>query len=228
MDWTSLLTLVLSGNPLLCVYMVNWCCKIGFFLDEKYCCHRCRLRENFPLVFFLYGKSKIILWDLVICVPGRKSKSLIQWVDWYVWRIKGKVESRLSSGQHKHFLVLNEFPGCSHSDTNLVELEKETIKEDDRAVLLEGGLSRSASARLHSSSIKTNLIRSLPVICKMVMDLHVILVLKSLSYLHLFFFQVYDYGWCFLARKSCNSESNVRHYFVEGNRLLVTPFAIRI
>ncbi|ESR62875.1 hypothetical protein CICLE_v10014824mg [Citrus x clementina] len=46
-----------------------------------------------------------------------------------------------------------------HSDTNLVELEKETIKEDDRAVLLEGGLSRSASARLHSSSIKTNLIR---------------------------------------------------------------------
>ncbi|KAH9797649.1 protein reduced wall acetylation 3 [Citrus sinensis] len=47
----------------------------------------------------------------------------------------------------------------SHSDTNLVELEKETIKEDDRAVLLEGGLSRSASARLLSSSIKTNLIR---------------------------------------------------------------------
>ncbi|KAK9224029.1 hypothetical protein WN944_012478 [Citrus x changshan-huyou] len=46
-----------------------------------------------------------------------------------------------------------------HSDTNLVELEKETIKEDDRAVLLEGGLSRSASARLLSSSIKTNLIR---------------------------------------------------------------------
>ncbi|KAH7568619.1 hypothetical protein JRO89_XS06G0023500 [Xanthoceras sorbifolium] len=48
-----------------------------------------------------------------------------------------------------------------HSDTNLVELEKETIKEDDRAVLLEGGLVRSASARFHSSSIKTNMIRFL-------------------------------------------------------------------
>lgn len=89
-------------------------------------------------------------------------------------------EGRLLSGQHKHFLILNEFPRCSHSDTNLVELEKETIKEDDRAVLLEGGLARSASVRLHSSSIKTNLIRSLPVICKTVMDLHVIIVLKTL------------------------------------------------
>ncbi|KAK0578803.1 hypothetical protein LWI29_016450 [Acer saccharum] len=48
-----------------------------------------------------------------------------------------------------------------HSDTNLVELGKETIKEDDRAVLLEGGLARSASARFHSSSIKTNMIRFL-------------------------------------------------------------------
>ncbi|KAK3205892.1 hypothetical protein Dsin_019938 [Dipteronia sinensis] len=48
-----------------------------------------------------------------------------------------------------------------HSDTNLVELGKETIKEDDRAVLLEGGLVRSASARFHSSSIKTNMIRFL-------------------------------------------------------------------
>ncbi|XP_031284562.1 protein REDUCED WALL ACETYLATION 3-like [Pistacia vera] len=48
-----------------------------------------------------------------------------------------------------------------HSDTNLDELEKETIKEADRAVLLEGGLTRSASARLHSSSFKTNMIRFL-------------------------------------------------------------------
>ncbi|KAK2642749.1 hypothetical protein Ddye_024512 [Dipteronia dyeriana] len=48
-----------------------------------------------------------------------------------------------------------------HSDTNLVELGKETIKEDDRAVLLEGGLVRSGSARFHSSSIKTNMIRFL-------------------------------------------------------------------
>ncbi|KAJ9153218.1 hypothetical protein P3X46_026682 [Hevea brasiliensis] len=46
-----------------------------------------------------------------------------------------------------------------HSDNNLVELEKETIKEDDRAVLLEGGLTRTASVKFHSSSIKMNLIR---------------------------------------------------------------------
>ncbi|EOY27786.1 O-acetyltransferase family protein isoform 5 [Theobroma cacao] len=48
-----------------------------------------------------------------------------------------------------------------HSDNNLVELGEETIKEDDRAVLLEGGLTRSASAKFHSASIKTNLMRFL-------------------------------------------------------------------
>ncbi|KAK6932244.1 Cas1p 10 TM acyl transferase domain, partial [Dillenia turbinata] len=48
-----------------------------------------------------------------------------------------------------------------HSDTNLVELENQTIKEDDRAVLLEGGLTKSASAKFQSSSIKANLIRFL-------------------------------------------------------------------
>ncbi|KAK9267548.1 hypothetical protein L1049_009976 [Liquidambar formosana] len=50
-------------------------------------------------------------------------------------------------------------PSKVHSDSNLVGLE--TIKEDDRAVLLEGGLTKSASAKFHSSSIKTNLIRFL-------------------------------------------------------------------
>ncbi|KAI6703496.1 hypothetical protein NL676_012632 [Syzygium grande] len=48
-----------------------------------------------------------------------------------------------------------------HSDNNLVELGNGTTKEEDRAVLLEGGLPRSASAKFHSSSIKTNLIRFL-------------------------------------------------------------------
>ncbi|KAF8031074.1 hypothetical protein BT93_D0303 [Corymbia citriodora subsp. variegata] len=48
-----------------------------------------------------------------------------------------------------------------HSDNNLVELGNGTAKEDDRAVLLEGGLAKSASAKFHSSSIKTNLIRFL-------------------------------------------------------------------
>ncbi|KAL8466202.1 hypothetical protein ACS0TY_035349 [Phlomoides rotata] len=48
-----------------------------------------------------------------------------------------------------------------HSDHNLVELESETIKEDDRAVLLEGGLTKSSSTKIPSPSIKTNLIRFL-------------------------------------------------------------------
>ncbi|KAK9153250.1 hypothetical protein Sjap_000730 [Stephania japonica] len=46
-----------------------------------------------------------------------------------------------------------------HSDINLVELGGETVKDDDRAVLLEGGLTKSASARFHGSSIRANLMR---------------------------------------------------------------------
>ncbi|KAF3449891.1 hypothetical protein FNV43_RR05970 [Rhamnella rubrinervis] len=52
-------------------------------------------------------------------------------------------------------------PPKVHSDINLVELGEETIKDDDRAVLLEGGLTRSASTKFYTSSIKTNLIRFL-------------------------------------------------------------------
>lgn len=48
-----------------------------------------------------------------------------------------------------------------HSDINLGDLESETIKEDDRAVLLDGSLAKSASAKFQSSSIKANLIRFL-------------------------------------------------------------------
>ncbi|GLU13936.1 hypothetical protein SLE2022_305390 [Rubroshorea leprosula] len=49
-----------------------------------------------------------------------------------------------------------------HSDNNLVELAAgQTIKEDDRAVLLEGGLTRSASAKFYGSTVKTNLLRFL-------------------------------------------------------------------
>lgn len=46
-----------------------------------------------------------------------------------------------------------------HSDTNLVELGNEVVKEDDHAILLEGGLSKSASAKFQSASIRTTLIR---------------------------------------------------------------------
>ncbi|CAH9113525.1 unnamed protein product [Cuscuta europaea] len=48
-----------------------------------------------------------------------------------------------------------------HSDSNLAELGNETINEEDRAVLLEGGLSKSASMKLPTSSLKTNLVRFL-------------------------------------------------------------------
>ncbi|KAJ9558156.1 hypothetical protein OSB04_012770 [Centaurea solstitialis] len=47
----------------------------------------------------------------------------------------------------------------SHSDNSLVELETVVNKEDDRAVLLEGGLTKSASMRSPGASIRANLIR---------------------------------------------------------------------
>ncbi|XP_023519762.1 protein REDUCED WALL ACETYLATION 3-like [Cucurbita pepo subsp. pepo] len=47
----------------------------------------------------------------------------------------------------------------AHSDINLADLGGETVREDDQAVLLEGGLARTASAKIHNSSITTNLIR---------------------------------------------------------------------
>ncbi|KAG6573360.1 Protein REDUCED WALL ACETYLATION 3, partial [Cucurbita argyrosperma subsp. sororia] len=50
-------------------------------------------------------------------------------------------------------------PSKAHSDISLVDLGGETIKEDDQAVLLEGGLARTASAKIHNPSITTNLIR---------------------------------------------------------------------
>ncbi|XP_059669172.1 protein REDUCED WALL ACETYLATION 3-like isoform X2 [Cornus florida] len=52
-------------------------------------------------------------------------------------------------------------PSKVHSDINIVELGNEMVKEDDRAVLLEGGLTKSASAKFYTSSIKVNLIRFL-------------------------------------------------------------------
>ncbi|CAD5179544.1 unnamed protein product [Musa acuminata subsp. malaccensis] len=46
-----------------------------------------------------------------------------------------------------------------HSDVNLVDLDKEAAEEDDRAALLERGLSRSSSTRFHNASVRANLIR---------------------------------------------------------------------
>lgn len=51
-------------------------------------------------------------------------------------------------------------PSKVHSDNNLTEFGNETtIKEEDRIVLLEGGLPKSASLKLQSTSVRTNLIR---------------------------------------------------------------------
>ncbi|KAI4368111.1 hypothetical protein MLD38_016707 [Melastoma candidum] len=49
----------------------------------------------------------------------------------------------------------------AHSDHNLDELGNGATKEEDRAVLLEGGLTKSASARFHPPSTKMNLTRFL-------------------------------------------------------------------
>ncbi|KAL9232247.1 hypothetical protein vseg_007376 [Gypsophila vaccaria] len=46
-----------------------------------------------------------------------------------------------------------------HSDSNLDELGNEAVKEDDRTVLLEGGLVKSGSPKFSSPSIKSNLVR---------------------------------------------------------------------
>ncbi|CAK9145698.1 unnamed protein product [Ilex paraguariensis] len=46
-----------------------------------------------------------------------------------------------------------------HSDVNLVELGNQAVKEDDRAVLLEGGGLQSASPRVRSSSATYHLFR---------------------------------------------------------------------
>lgn len=61
---------------------------------------------------------------------------------------------------------------CSHSDNNLLELEKETSREDNRAVLLEGGLTRTASAKFHSSSVKLNLIRLIAISCSILIEFY--------------------------------------------------------
>ncbi|CAL5395801.1 unnamed protein product [Camellia sinensis] len=49
----------------------------------------------------------------------------------------------------------------SHSDISLVELANETVKEDDRAVLLEGGGLQSASPKARSSPVTSHVVRFL-------------------------------------------------------------------
>ena len=46
-----------------------------------------------------------------------------------------------------------------HSDINLVELGNDTVKEDDRAVLLEGGGLQSSSPRVRSLTVTSHIAR---------------------------------------------------------------------
>lgn len=50
------------------------------------------------------------------------------------------------------------FLGCSHADTNMVELG-ETIKDDEQSALMEGGLAKASTTKLPGPSTKTNMIR---------------------------------------------------------------------
>ncbi|VFR03037.1 unnamed protein product [Cuscuta campestris] len=50
-------------------------------------------------------------------------------------------------------------PSKVHSDSILTELGNETVREEDQIVLLEGGLSKSASLKVQSTDVKANLIR---------------------------------------------------------------------
>ncbi|XP_050371692.1 protein REDUCED WALL ACETYLATION 1-like [Argentina anserina] len=86
----------------------------------------------------------------------------------------------------------SSFVPKSHSDSNLVELEEKTIKEDDRAVLLEGGLSRSASVKFNSSSIKLNLMRFLTMDDSFLLEHRLTLRVMSELGAILFYFYICD------------------------------------
>ncbi|XP_022892372.1 protein REDUCED WALL ACETYLATION 1-like [Olea europaea var. sylvestris] len=83
-------------------------------------------------------------------------------------------------------------PSKVHSDNNLVELENETIKEDDRAVLLEGGLAKSASSKLSTPSVKTNLIRFLSMEDSFLLENRALLRAMSEIGAILFYFYICD------------------------------------
>ncbi|KAJ9565553.1 hypothetical protein OSB04_001519 [Centaurea solstitialis] len=65
----------------------------------------------------------------------------------------------LSTAEQQLKLCEYVLSGNSHSDNNLVELETKAKEEDERAVLLEGGLTKLASMKQPATSIKANLIR---------------------------------------------------------------------
>ena len=59
-------------------------------------------------------------------------------------------------------MFLTEVVGASssrHSDISLVEMGSDAVKEEDRAVLLEGGALPSASPRARSSTASSSIFR---------------------------------------------------------------------
>ena len=106
------------------------------------------------------------------------------------------------------------FLACSHSDANLVELGNGTVKEDDRVVLLEGGLSKSASVKFQNASIRTNLIRWIKATIEKILTSFIICLCKMLSFtiLALSVLQVCNNGRFFFAWKSSNIKSYVRFF----------------
>ncbi|XP_039125181.1 protein REDUCED WALL ACETYLATION 3-like [Dioscorea cayenensis subsp. rotundata] len=80
--------------------------------------------------------------------PGQVSFLLGFFPVLVAWIYSEVLEYRKSSSPHK-----------VHSDINLVELGNVAVKEDDRALLLEGGLTKSTSAKFQNASVRANLIR---------------------------------------------------------------------
>ncbi|GMP57730.1 hypothetical protein CsSME_00021687 [Camellia sinensis var. sinensis] len=69
-------------------------------------------------------------------------------------------------GLVQHYIKLSELEKnrklkSLHSDISLVELANETVKEDDRAVLLEWGGLQSASPKARSSPVTSHVVRFL-------------------------------------------------------------------
>ncbi|XP_047948677.1 protein REDUCED WALL ACETYLATION 3-like isoform X2 [Salvia hispanica] len=109
-----------------------------------------------------------------------------------------------------------------HSDDNLVPLESQIVKEDDRSVLMEDGLTSSSSTKLSSPSIKTNLIRFLTMDDLFLLENRQILRAMAEFGLILFYFYLCDRTNFF----SYSTKSYSRDLFVFLYLLLVIASAM--
>ncbi|XP_020091156.1 protein REDUCED WALL ACETYLATION 1-like [Ananas comosus] len=100
-------------------------------------------REDLLRDFSLLKMGKLQVFSPV--TPGQVSFLLGFFPVFIAWIYSEILEYRKSSSPIK-----------VHSDTSL---GSETIKEDDRAILLEGGLAKSSSPKFQNTSVRNNLIR---------------------------------------------------------------------